>query len=145
MPHQKKSHFRSCLLATATLCFVSALLGGMDAFASTTSTTTSTVPAATTGAPLPPPGGGAPPSTRNSALDAAMSACAASVAKDTHGGPDRTAMDACLKQKGFTLPQQGAGGPPPQGAPGAGGPPPQGSSGGGGPPLQGGPNGSSSK
>ena len=52
----------------------------------------------------------APPADKNPALDAAIQACAASVAKDTGGHPDRTAMDACMAAKGFTKPS----GPPPK-------------------------------
>jgi hypothetical protein len=58
----------------------------------------------------------APPSGnggKNAALDAAIQACSASVAKDAGGHPDRTAMDACMAAKGFTKPS----GPPPGGAP----------------------------
>lgn len=48
---------------------------------------------------------------KNAALDAAIQACSASVAKDAGGHPDRTAMDACMTAKGFTKPS----GPPPGG------------------------------
>jgi len=87
---------------------------------------------------------------RNPRVDVALHACAANVPKDQWGGPDRRAMEACMREKGFTPPphhgqggeqggtqgpgagqlgQQGPGGfqqggaqQPPMGAPGAGGP-----------------------
>lgn len=99
--------------STVAVCFAAALLLGSQAFATDATSTT---------APPHAHHHGAPPSTGNAALDAAMKACAESVAKDAHGGPDHTAMDACLKAKGFTPP---AGGPPHEGA---GGPPPDGAS-----------------
>ncbi|WP_394792245.1 hypothetical protein [Rhodoferax sp.] len=58
----------------------------------------------------------APPSGgpgKNPELDAALQACAASVAKGTDGRPDRTAMDACMTAKGFTKPSGPPGGKPP--------------------------------
>lgn len=48
----------------------------------------------------------------NSAVDAALKACAASVAKDSNGGPDETAMTACMTKAGFTKPAQDGGRPP---------------------------------
>ena len=53
----------------------------------------------------------APPAGKNPALDTAIQACAASVAKDAGGHPDHTAMDACMTAKGFTKP---SGAPPKQ-------------------------------
>ncbi|MBU1426453.1 MAG: hypothetical protein KKH12_09600 [Gammaproteobacteria bacterium] len=44
-----------------------------------------------------------------STLEAALSACASSVAKDSNGYADQTAMDSCMTKKGFTRP----GAPPP--------------------------------
>ncbi len=74
-----------------------------------------------------PPSGGPPPSG-NSALDTALKSCSESVSEDAMGGPDRAAMDACLKQKGFNPPPHGGKepspdgkkGPPPLERPGAG-------------------------
>ena len=64
----------------------------------------------------PPP----PPHGRNAALDAAISECASSVAKDAQGRPERTAMDACMSAKGFKKPPHHGGGdrppPPPSGS-----------------------------
>lgn len=45
-------------------------------------------------------------------LEAALSACAASVSQDSNGRPDPKAMDSCMSAKGFTKP---AGPPPGQG------------------------------
>lgn len=56
---------------------------------------------------------GPQPGGKNAALDAAIQACSASVAKDSSGRPDHTAMDACMTAKGFTKPS----GPPPGSAP----------------------------
>lgn len=47
--------------------------------------------------------------SRNPEFEAAIQACSNSVAKDSRGGPDRTAMDSCMSAKGFTRPA----GPPP--------------------------------
>lgn len=47
----------------------------------------------------------------DSGLEAALAECAGSVAKDSNGRPERTAMDACMSAKGFTKPN----GPPPGG------------------------------
>ncbi|WP_164546965.1 MULTISPECIES: hypothetical protein [unclassified Variovorax] len=48
------------------------------------------------------------------ALDAALKTCAASVAKDSNGGPDQTAMSACMTRAGFAKPSQdGEHRPPP--------------------------------
>lgn len=44
------------------------------------------------------------PAGKNTAMEAAMQACAASAGKDASGGPDRTAMDTCMQAKGFTRP-----------------------------------------
>lgn len=61
-----------------------------------------------------------PPPNMSPELKAALSSCASSVAKDEHGRPERKAMDACMKEKGFTPPKGGPGGdrhrppPPPQ-------------------------------
>lgn len=52
----------------------------------------------------------------NSAVDAALKTCAASVAKDSNGGPDETAMTACMTKAGFTKPAQDGGRPPPPGS-----------------------------
>lgn len=53
----------------------------------------------------------------NAAVDAALKTCAASVAKDAGGGPDQTAMTACMTKAGFTKPVQGGERrPPPAGA-----------------------------
>lgn len=64
---------------------------------------------------------GGPPPTGNSALDAALKACGSSVSKDSNGRPDHTAMDACMKAKGFSPPQggphHGMNGEPPSGPP----------------------------
>ncbi|MDP9607444.1 hypothetical protein ABL840_32180 [Variovorax sp. NFACC27] len=50
----------------------------------------------------------------STAVDAALKACAASVAKDASGGPDQTAMTACMTKAGFTKPpQEGEHRPPP--------------------------------
>jgi len=46
----------------------------------------------------------APP--KNAALEAALSSCAASVAKDSNGRPNMSAMDACMTTKGFSKPPQ---------------------------------------
>jgi len=46
----------------------------------------------------------APP--KNAALEAALSSCAASVAKDSSGRPNMSAMDACMTAKGFSKPPQ---------------------------------------
>ena len=108
----KIAHARLSLRTIAAFGFVAVLFVGMSAFASTSGSTTTS--SSTTNA-TPPSSGNAPPpppSTGNAALDAALKVCAASVAKDAHGGPDHAAMDACMKQKGFTPPQ---GGPPPGG------------------------------
>jgi hypothetical protein len=52
----------------------------------------------------------------NTAIDAALKTCAASVAKDSNGGPDQTAMTACMTKAGFTKPSQdGERRPPPPG------------------------------
>lgn len=45
----------------------------------------------------------------NSALEAALSACAASATQDSGGHPDQAAMDSCMTGKGFSRPS----GPPP--------------------------------
>ena len=58
----------------------------------------------------------APPD--KAALEAAMQACAASVAIGADGKPNMQAMEACMSAKGFTRPS----GPPSDG--GRGGPPP---------------------
>lgn len=59
-----------------------------------------------------------PPPNMSPELKAALSSCASSVAKDENGRPQRKAMDACMKAKGFAPPQHGPGGdgqrPPPQ-------------------------------
>jgi hypothetical protein len=61
----------------------------------------------------PPPGGGP---GKNAALDAALKECSASITKDSNGRPDMSAMDVCMKAKGFEKPSQSpAGGPPPNG------------------------------
>ncbi|HEX7864866.1 MAG TPA: hypothetical protein VF555_07940 [Variovorax sp.] len=53
----------------------------------------------------------------STAIDAALKSCAASVAKDANGGPDQTAMNACMSKAGFTkLAQDGDRKPPPPGA-----------------------------
>jgi hypothetical protein len=44
-----------------------------------------------------------------------LKTCAASVAKDSNGGPDETAMTACMTKAGFTKPAQDGGRPPPAG------------------------------
>jgi hypothetical protein len=41
-----------------------------------------------------------------------LKTCAASVAKDSSGGPDETAMTACMTKAGFTKPAQDGGRPP---------------------------------
>ena len=43
----------------------------------------------------------------SAAVDAALKTCAASVAKDSSGGPDQTAMTACMTKAGFSKPSQG--------------------------------------
>lgn len=87
----KPSRFLTCLLAGASLvCGV--------AFADTSSSSSSSQNTSSSGA-----------SGGNAALEAALSSCASSVAKDAKGGPDRTAFDACMSAKGFTKPS----GPPP--------------------------------
>lgn len=56
-----------------------------------------------------------PPAGNNPEIDAAIKACAANATKDSSGHPDRTAMDTCMKSKGFN-PPDGRGehkGPPP--------------------------------
>ena len=59
----------------------------------------------------PPPGGGP---GNNPALDAALKECAASSSRGSDGRPDFTALDACMKAKGFEKPAKPpAGGPPP--------------------------------
>lgn len=57
----------------------------------------------------------APPSGGNAALEAAIASCSSSAARDSHGGPDMRAMDACMQAKGFT---RSAGPPPNDGKPG---------------------------
>lgn len=59
------------------------------------------------------PSGSAPDSGKNTGLEAALSACASSVKKDSQGRPERSAMDSCMQGKGFTRPS----GPPPNGTP----------------------------
>ena len=59
----------------------------------------------------------APSANGKAVFDAALSSCSSSVVKDSRGGPDRAAMDACMKAKGFTrLPglPSGEGQRPPQ-------------------------------
>ncbi|MDR3409838.1 MAG: hypothetical protein P4L87_02670 [Formivibrio sp.] len=56
-----------------------------------------------------------PPSGGNAAFEAAMAACSAATAKDSRGGPDMAALDACMQTKGFTRP---AGPPPGENKPG---------------------------
>ena len=59
----------------------------------------------------PPPGGGP---GNNPALDAALKDCAASASKGSDGRPDFSAMETCMKAKGFEKPAKPpAGGPPP--------------------------------
>lgn len=106
---------RSLLKVTSALCFAAVLMIGFNAHATTSTNTTTTTAAK---APK------APPSSGNAAVDAAMKSCAESVAKDERGGPDRAAMDACLKEKGVEPPKNGTGGPPPKGEKPAGNPPP---------------------
>lgn len=55
----------------------------------------------------------------NSALEAALQACAAQVKADASGRPDRNAFDSCMRAKGFEKPA----GPPPGGKDGRGAPP----------------------
>lgn len=56
---------------------------------------------------------------KNPAIDAAIKECMSSTAKDSNGRPDRTAVDACMKSKGFTPPPHhgrgGRGQPPADG------------------------------
>jgi len=56
-----------------------------------------------------------PPAGGGGAVDAALKTCASSVAKDARGGPDQTAMTACMTKAGFTKPEGGGKhhGPPP--------------------------------
>jgi hypothetical protein len=55
-----------------------------------------------------------PPKGQNAALEAALTECAASAAKDTNGRPDHAAMDACMSAKGFKKPpHRDRGAPPP--------------------------------
>jgi hypothetical protein len=100
---------------TMTVAFIAAMTLGAAAFAATATTATATAP---TGGPQggPPPmdGGGPPPMGRNPAADAAMKACAGTVAKDAEGHPDHAAMKACMKAKGFNPPEH----PPMRGTPG---------------------------
>lgn len=49
------------------------------------------------------------PKGKNTALEAALQACASSIAKDGQGRPDMAAMDSCMQAKGFSRPA----GPPP--------------------------------
>ncbi len=49
------------------------------------------------------------PKGKNTALEAALQACASSIAKDGQGRPDMVAMDSCMQAKGFSRPD----GPPP--------------------------------
>ena len=49
-----------------------------------------------------PPSGGGP--GNNAALEAAMKACASSVAQGSDGRPDRSAFEACMTAKGFEKP-----------------------------------------
>lgn len=59
----------------------------------------------------PPPNGGP---GNNPALDAALKECSASAGKSSDGRPDFSAMEACMKAKGFEKPSKPpAGGPPP--------------------------------
>ncbi|TCJ11648.1 hypothetical protein EZJ19_14625 [Parasulfuritortus cantonensis] len=45
----------------------------------------------------------------NPEMKAAIDACAASVARDAQGRPERKAMDACMQAKGFAPPRGGPG------------------------------------
>lgn len=55
------------------------------------------------------PTASAPASGGNSAVEAALSACASSLQKNASSQPDPAAMDTCMQAKGFTRPS----GPPP--------------------------------
>lgn len=52
------------------------------------------------------PGDGKGPG-KNPAVEAAIKECASSVAKDSNGRPDHSAMEACMTAKGFTPPPHG--------------------------------------
>jgi len=46
----------------------------------------------------------ADPMAKNPTLEAALHTCASTVTKDANGRPDRAAMHACMKSKGFGRP-----------------------------------------
>ncbi len=51
------------------------------------------------------------------AFEAALKACMDEAGQDAQGRPDRDAVDACMKKKGFEKPEGGPGGqggPPPR-------------------------------
>lgn len=77
-----------------SLCVLFCCLSFGSALAETTATNTSA---------------SAPPD--KAALEAALSACAASAGKDSSGNINQAAMDSCMTGKGFTRPS----GPPPGG------------------------------
>lgn len=56
-------------------------------------------------------------STSNSAIEAALKACAAQVKTDANGQPDRTAFDARMSAKGFEKPSALPSGSKPSGPP----------------------------
>lgn len=92
---------KKILLSLGTVCLVVCSNGAWAASTTTGSSSTGASGAA----------GG------NSAVEAALKTCAASVAKDSGGGPDQTAMTACMTKAGFTKPaQDGERRPPPPGS-----------------------------
>lgn len=112
------SLFSASLLAAGLFAFSPAFVSAAQPKTGDASTQTDT----STGTPPPGgPNGGPPPGGRNTAVDAALAACAQSLGASQGAPPDPAKMDACMSAKGFQKPA----GPPPGGAPSGKGPPPQ--------------------
>ncbi len=82
--------------AVAVLCFAATVMIASSSHAATTKEATAQAQA------------------KNAALDAALMECVKTIPRDIRGGPDRAAMDECMKKKGFSPPSG-----PPGGAKGA--------------------------
>ena len=47
------------------------------------------------------------PNSRDKDFDKAMQECENTTGKDSHGGPDQSALTSCLQQKGYSKPENG--------------------------------------